>query len=164
MCLFLSLSYVHMSPGLKLWHPAHPCCHHSGIWQSLRWESELKVCCTVSCSSALMQNTFPTSRMFSHLPFLSVPSPSLPQDSTPYPSSKVLHFRLLILTWLLFVKPVIGRSQSLLHSFSGKWVPAACWAAASMNPRASQLDALVSLSSPLCLPEILCWVHMGLGM
>lgn len=160
----LSLSYVHMSPGLILWHPAHPCCHHSGIWQSMRWENELKVCCTVSCSSALMQNTFPTSRMFSHLPFLSVPSSLTPTGQHSLSFKQSFTFRLLILTWLLFGKPVIGRSQSLLNSFSGKWVPAACWAAASMSPRASQLDALVSLSSPLSLSEILCWVHMGLGM
>jgi len=36
------------------------------------------------------------------------------------------------------------------------------FAAASMNPRASQLEALISLSSSL--PEILCWIHVVLGM
>jgi len=64
----------------------------------------------------------------------------------------------------LFVKPITGRSQLLVNSFSGISFPAAHCAAARMNPCASQLEALVSLSSPLSLSEILCWVHMVLGM
>lgn len=38
---------------------------------------------------------------------------------------KSFMFRLLILTWLLFVKSIIGKSQLLVNSFSGKSVPAA---------------------------------------
>lgn len=111
----------------------------------------------------------PNTKHISHLQdaFLCLPFPNVPCFSAPAGQHSLSFkrsfiFRLLILTWLLFVKPIIGRSQLLVNSFSGKSVPAACCAAASMNPRASQLEALVSLSSPLS--AILCWVHMVLGM
>lgn len=98
---------------------------------------------------------------FSCLPYLSIPSsPTLERPHSLF-FRKSFIFRLLILTWLLFVKQIIGRSQLLVYSFSGISVPGACCAAASMNPCVSQLEALVSLSPPLSsrsfAGSIWCW-------
>lgn len=137
-----------MSPGLIISalapssSPLSPQCHLAV--SEVREGAESVLCgvlqlCPDPKHISHLQDAFP------RLPFLSIPSSPVPTGLHSLPLKRSFISRLLILTRLLFVKPVIGRSQLLVNSFSGKSVPAACCAAASRNPRASQLEVLVSL-------------------
>lgn len=157
--LLLICDLRHHTP---LWLPAHPHCHYSGICLFLRWERELEACCVVSCSSA------PHTKHTSHLQDTPVSLPLVSLRASPVSAGlpslsfkKSFMFALLILTRLLFVRPIIGQSQLLLNGFSCKSVPAAlcCYSQESMcfSARSSHLSLLPSPSLRSFAGSICCW-------
>lgn len=139
-----------------------PHCHYSGICLFLRWESELEVCCVASCSS------IPDTKHTSHLQDTPVSLLLLSIRVSPAPAwlfslsfKRSFMFALLILTRLLFLRPIIGKSQLLLNSFSGKSVPAAlcCYSQEPMcfSARSSHLSLPSSPSLRSFAGSICCW-------